>query len=186
MGIERIAVDRDTEPQSGLKLPFDSECVKILQGYDGPFSHFAMKRVKYIVDDTFCIDFKLPLKTPVLAAKSGVVYGVISCNSKFYRGLNFRRGMGANPNFIVLRHGPGEFTVYSHLGKRSSLVREEEVVEQGQPLASTGMSGWVGPKPHLHFCFYRNTELCKRTSFPVIFDDYDGPLYHSQIAHFKK
>lgn len=52
-------------------------------------------------------------------------------------------------NRITLRHPGGEATQYKHLAQDSALVEEGELVEQGQPLALIGSSGW-STAPHLH------------------------------------
>jgi len=138
-------------------------------------------------DDRFALDFKLPLGTEVIVSKSGIVWKKYDGSSVFYLGDDIQKGMKPYglcifTNLIIISHEDGSHTLYSHLEKESILVDAQEEVEQGQPIARTGMSGWIGPLgPHLHFEPYEITEMGERRSFPVIFDNYHGALEHRII-----
>ena len=58
-------------------------------------------------------------------------------------------------NKIILDHGGGLFTAYSHLNKFN--VEEGESVEQGAIIGFVGMTGRV-TGPHLHWEVYLNEE----------------------------
>ncbi len=86
---------------------------------------------------------------------------------------------------IDILHDDGSIANYQHIKVGSVLelcLRDGDAVEQGQVIGKTGLSGWVGPVPHLHFMVYReykDTGLLQ--TFPVKFRGYDGPLEHSEL-----
>ncbi|MBI1970585.1 M23 family metallopeptidase [Candidatus Woesearchaeota archaeon] len=174
--------------KEGYRLPFQGE-VRIIQGHNGPLSHRSFKTVidghpGLLQDDRFSLDFGLPLETVVLAARAGEVY---FCSDKYhecYRGTDFDKGMKMSPNVVYLQHPDRTFTVYSHLAAGSLLVQNNEAVEQGQPLARTGLSGWIGPEEHLHFAALNMSAFYVRSTFPAFFEDYEGPLEHEELPFF--
>ena len=185
MNIKKVKIDRQAIAQLGYKLPFSFDKVEISQGYNGPYSHFPTERgFNTLYDNRYCIDFKLPFGTPILAAKSGRIFGIVDYFSDYYEGLKLERGIKSSPNFIILKHKNGFNTLYSHLEKGSAEVMEKQEVMKGQVIAKTGRSGWIGPTPHLHFSVVEDSK--SRLSFPVIFDDYKGPLEHSSIENYLK
>jgi murein DD-endopeptidase MepM/ murein hydrolase activator NlpD len=180
MFIKRVEIKRQALTQYGYWLPFNFDRVEISQGYNGPYSHFAMEKGRGILyDNRFCIDFVLPVGTPVLAAKHGEVAVFKNNSSDYYTGSELERGLQSSSNFILLRHDNDFYTIYSHLTKGSAQVSNGDKVNQGQVIARTGKSGWIGSKPHLHFAVWENKT--GRLTSPVIFDDYDGQLEHSMI-----
>jgi murein DD-endopeptidase MepM/ murein hydrolase activator NlpD len=80
------------------------------------------------------IDIANKKGTPILAAMAGKVA---------YSGR--QRGYG---NVIILEHANSVMTVYAH--NETNLVRVDELVKKGQPIATLGSSG-VSSGPHLHF-----------------------------------
>jgi len=167
----------------GYILPFpETHGVKISQGYDGPFSHFVTKRNNNspIFDDRFSLDFALPVGTLVLAARDGVVKTISDYSRDYYDGLKTERGFNSLPNFLGLHHEDDTYTLYAHLEKGIKL-KMGEPIEQGQSIAKTGLSGWVGPIPHLHFAVLKYIPPLVRQTFPTTFIDYQGPLYHKEL-----
>lgn len=77
--------------------------------------------------------------SPVLAARSGVV--------------RFAGWMAGYGRLIVLEHGSGLQTLYSHLS--AVLVERGQRVAQGQAIGRTGSTGW-STGPHLFFEVRRN------------------------------
>jgi len=96
------------------------------------------------------IDFILPLGTPILAARQGWVEKVVHHHDKFGDSEEFAPYL----NYVIIRHGDNEFTLYGHLAKDSARVEENTLVYEGMPLGATGKSGWMD-KPHLHFVVCR-------------------------------
>lgn len=92
------------------------------------------------------VDFGVPVGTPVLAVRAGVV-------------IEVRDGFGvgrADPalaektNLVSIAHADGTFALYAHLAPNRILVRPGEKVEAGQVIAHSGKSGFAAG-PHLHF-----------------------------------
>jgi murein DD-endopeptidase MepM/ murein hydrolase activator NlpD len=80
------------------------------------------------------IDFNAPSGTPILAAGAGVV---------IFAGFNTSYG-----NQVDVDHGGGVVTRYAHASKL--LVKEGEIVKQGQKIAEVGSTG-RSTGAHLHF-----------------------------------
>lgn len=53
-------------------------------------------------------------------------------------------------NAILIDHGNGLQTLYCHLKKGSVLVKPDQAVKTGEPIAQVGLSGYT-QFPHLHF-----------------------------------
>jgi len=118
-----------------------------------PF-HKTDKSMKY------CIDFAMPLGTPILAARAGTVLENIDHYKKNYSDPK----MSDKCNLITLMHPDGQTSIYIHLSWRSSRVKIGDVVEVGQIIALSGNTGYAG-YPHLHFGVYDS----KGESIPVYF-----------------
>ncbi|MGH7843880.1 MAG: M23 family metallopeptidase [Candidatus Binatia bacterium] len=87
------------------------------------------------------IDISAPQGTPIRAVQEGeVIYS------------DQLRGYG---NLIIIRHGDGLASVYSH--NRKNLVREGQKVAQGEVIGEVGTTGRVSG-PHLHFEVRRNNK----------------------------
>lgn len=179
MGIE----SRCVLPYNFLELP-----LRISQGNNGPWSHFLIRTElerfpgKFSERDLiYAVDFALPFGSEVRAARDGEVYGVILCSNWFYEGLDPEVGNNAPPlstNLIILSHGDGTTTLYSHLSGEA-LVYSGQFVMKGEVIARTGKSGWVAEVPHLHFQV--NTQTLPTKSLPVVFENYHGPLDHKML-----
>ncbi len=191
MIVRKVNVEREARTARGYALPIKGDRVQVSQGYHGPHSHFAMElgSLRTFADDSFCVDFAVPVNTNVKAAKDGVVHTIIESSSGPYRGINLQRGMESRPTFMILEHEDGLFSLYSHLAPRTFYVAVGAHVEQGETIAWTGESGWVGPDPHLHFgvydLFFRphmfEGRRTSRLSQPVEFDDYKCDLEHASL-----
>ena len=80
------------------------------------------------------VDFRASMGTPIFASNSGVVR---LAKNLYYAG-----------NQVVLDHGEGLFTSYSHLNRID--VRKGQLVEKGQMIGQSGATGRVSG-PHLHW-----------------------------------
>lgn len=139
--------------RSPYLLPWRGGSTRLcVQGNCGVVSHFKGAW------DQFSFDFAMPVGTPVLAARAGVVVDVDVSH----------HGQGKNKpaNVIDVRHDDGTTGSYVHLKQHGSLVKVGDRVRQGQPI---GLSGNVGPSllPHLHFMVAGRDG----DSIPVWFDD---------------
>lgn len=172
-------------------LPFDVSVqpIRISQGNNGPWSHYVIRNeivghpgVFSQRDLVYAVDFALPFGTQVRAARDGQVHGLILTSDWYYEGLDPEIGNNAPPlstNLVILSHCDGTLTLYSHLS-REVLVRTGQSVKEGEIIAKTGKTGWIGEVPHLHF------QVCTQTipvrSIPLSFGDYGGPLDHQELA----
>ena len=150
----------------------------VIQGWHGPWSHY---RVTDRVDMTYAVDFLADPGTDVLAAREGTVWGAVDFYDGVYEGLEAETGLRVATNFVVLDHGDS-MTLYSHLKKDSAQFRMGDAVLQGQVIAQTGLSGWVGLTPHLHFAVIKREDTGNR-SIRFRFDEYNSgmPLEHSSF-----
>lgn len=176
----------------GYLLPFDAEKygVKILQGHHGPYSHFDHEgRYGVLNDQSYAVDFILPLGAEVHAARGGHVSGLLMASNYCYEGTDERIGNNLGifaTNILIIKHGDETYALYSHLARRGAHVSVGQYVEQGVVVAYTGKSGWIGPNPHLHFAVFqympRSDKSRKKVTQPIAFRNYDGPLEHTALA----
>jgi murein DD-endopeptidase MepM/ murein hydrolase activator NlpD len=85
----------------------------------------------------FGTDLDGSIGEPIEAANDGVVVMVRECF--------------ASGNTVIVNHGGGLLTAYFHMSK--FLVKEGDVVKQGQPLGLVGKTGRV-TGPHLHWSIH--------------------------------
>lgn len=141
-----------------FSLPFPpNKSYKIVQGYNGSFSHNKPL-------SQHAIDFKLIENDTVSAVADGYVVGVIKDYE--YGGGNERWRDYAN--FITLYHPKyNVISQYVHLVKNGSFVAVGDTVKVGQPIGLSGNTGFT-QGDHLHFNVYAiiNEEM---KSIPVSF-----------------
>ena len=104
------------------------------------------------------IDITAPIGEPIKAVNSGKVV---------FEG--HQRGYG---NVIVLEHDNFIMTVYAH--NETNLVRLDELVKQGQPIATVGQTG-NATGPHLHFEYRKKGKaIDPLTVLPNNLEDING------------
>jgi len=91
----------------------------------------------------FAIDMEMPLGSPVVAMRSGVVRKL---ETSYFDGDN----KAGHENFIFVVHDDGSTARYIHLTHNGAAVRVGESVMQGQVIGSSGNTG-NSSAPHLHF-----------------------------------
>lgn len=91
----------------------------------------------------YAIDFKMPIGTPVIAARAGVV---VAARGEFYDG----NGEDLHENFVFIKHDDGSVARYFHLTHNGALVKVGDQVKQGEQVGLSGNTG-QSPAPHLHF-----------------------------------
>ncbi|MGE0639921.1 MAG: M23 family metallopeptidase [Thermoanaerobaculia bacterium] len=128
--------DQTTSPWV-LPYPAGSAFV-VNQGNCTPGTHAAGTR------DGYAYDFEMPIGSPVIAARSGVVGEL---EERFRDG----NGVVAEANYVLLRHDDGSASVYFHLTQGGVLVSLGQAVRQGELIALSGQTGRAGIRPHLHF-----------------------------------
>src|SRR3989339_1696584 len=134
-------------------LPFNNIEVVITQGYNGPWTH---RKIRANTDQSYSSDFALPVGTEVTAAREGIVKLVYDMGDSVYRGYDFSEGSKFIANMVNISLDDGTIASYQHFekGSVSSRLKEGDFVKQSQVIGRTGLSGWVGPIPHLHFMVY--------------------------------
>lgn len=89
------------------------------------------------------IDFKMPIGTPIVAARVGIVVAV----QEDYPDNN---GIDLQENYVFVKHSDGTIGRYFHLTQRGALVAVGDSVRQGEVIGRSGNTG-QSPFPHLHF-----------------------------------
>jgi Peptidase family M23 len=78
--------------------------------------------------------------------------------------------MNADGNYILIDHGNGEVSSFSHLKRGSAKVRKGQHVKSGELVAVTGNSG-ATPIPHLHYELRTGWGVRGVRSWPPYFSD---------------
>jgi murein DD-endopeptidase MepM/ murein hydrolase activator NlpD len=136
-------------------LPYGpGKSFKVSQGYNGEYSHFG--------SDQYAIDWRMPLGTPIHAARGGTVVGVKSDSS--VGGNSSKYDWDAN--YILIRHTDGTLGQYVHLLKDGSKVKVGQKVESGELIGLSGNTGH-STGPHLHFSVFKANDGKSRQTIPV-------------------
>jgi murein DD-endopeptidase MepM/ murein hydrolase activator NlpD len=91
----------------------------------------------------FAVDIDMPIGTPVLAMRSGVVVAVEERFSDSDHAVY-------HENWVMVRHADHTVARYIHLAQNGALVDIGDVIVQGQIVGQSGNSG-ASNGPHLHF-----------------------------------
>lgn len=133
----RVGGNPRPDPAARYAFPFGGDRPrKLSQGTLGGPTHQGIHRYSF--------DFELPIGTPVLAARRGVVFQVQDGYGQGSAGESGERG-----NVVVIWHEDGTFGLYGHL-REGICAREGEAVGAGDFLGWSGNSG-LTTGPHLHF-----------------------------------
>jgi len=124
---------------------------RIFQGNHGSFSH----QDQY---NRYAWDFGLPLGSPVVAVRSGVV---AYARDESAIGGGDRERYYHESNTITIDHLDGTRAFYLHLQQEGNRVRVGEYVIAGEIIGMSGDTGWCAT-PHLHY-----TLLDSRTQVSV-------------------
>ena len=120
----------------------------ISQGFNGTETH-TEDHARYAVD------IAMPIGTPVLAARDGIVMDV---EDDFFGGGTDRKRFGDRANIIRILHVDGTMSVYAHLKLDSIRVSPGKPVLVGEQIAESGNTGFSSG-PHLHFAVQRNAGM---------------------------
>lgn len=174
--------------ESHYHVPFDTDEFKIniVQGHNGPYGHWKEKTGQKR-DLRYAVDFALRPGTPVQAVRDGIVCGMWMKSKTYVDQHDFILGKQAmsKANMIILLHEDGDRSVCAHLEKDSEFVRMGEEVEAGQPIALSGLSGWVGDIPNVHIDVRREMKGILHT-IPVLFQEIPYPLDHDYLMRRKR
>ena len=129
------------------------------QGFHGRFSHqHPVSR--------YALDFTVPVGTPVLAAREGVVMQVQDDWRGSGRDL---QGFAHRANFVRILHEDGTMAMYAHLEYYGVGVKPGQRVAAGDLLGLSGNTGY-STGPHLHFAVLVNDGR-DEVSIPFDMDD---------------
>ncbi len=102
-------------------------------------------------DTADAVDFAMPVGTPVVAARGGVVMQVVQHHGEGRSDPAYLD----RANLVRILHDDGTWADYAHLQRASVRVKPGQRVAAGDALALSGNSGYTSG-PHLHFAVKRN------------------------------
>jgi murein DD-endopeptidase MepM/ murein hydrolase activator NlpD len=133
---------------------------RVSQGYHGTFSHTG--------PDEYAIDWKMPVGTPVHAARDGLVVKSKDDEDKGGSDRKFEK----SANCILIQHSDGTIGIYAHLMKGGNKVKVGDRVKAGDLIGLSGNTGFTNG-PHLHFSVFKSKDGRERLSLPVKFQSTD-------------
>ena len=112
-------------------------------------SRFGTRTKNGVVGQHDGVDLQARRGTPIRAAGAGVVMGVWQDG-----------GVPGYGNLVILKHGPGEGTLYAHMDTIDPAMRAGAMVYPGQAVGTVGCtdstaSGFPCDGSHLHFEVFR-------------------------------
>lgn len=134
----------------------------ISQGFHGQSTHNSP-------DAVYAIDVPMPVGTPIVASREGVVMEV---QQDYYGAGQDRERFGARANAVRIHHTDGSMAIYAHLDAESAMVRPGDVVLAGDIIAHSGNTGFSSG-PHLHFAIQVNAGM-RLESIPFQFRQAGG------------
>ena len=127
------------------RYPFpDGRAHAITQAHGGRLTSHNNKQ------NLYAVDFYMPVGTPVVAARAGVVVDVVLQHENGGRDVAFME----QANMITIVHDDGTIAEYAHLSPGEALVSRGERVAAGRLLGYSGNTGY-STGPHLHFVVSR-------------------------------
>jgi len=145
--------------------PFSAgESYPVSQGFDGEKTHNTG-------DSQYAIDIVMPVGTPILAVRDGVVMDV---EEDFNSAGTDMKKFADKANHVRVLHEDGTMALYAHLDLASVVVRPGARVRAGQAIARSGNTGF-STGPHLHFALQQNTGM-EMTSLPFRFHQPGGDV----------
>jgi len=153
-------VNPDTQYVYTMPIPRGKD-YRILQGYNGRFSHYR----DY---NRYAIDFGMPVGDTIYAVRGGMVGYLFEDSSV---GGNHEAYLNYS-NTIMILHDDGTVAQYSHLQKDGVLIDLVQRVRDGQPIGISGETGFTSGA-HLHFNLMKPTPK-ELVSIPLDFEQHPG------------
>ncbi len=156
LNMEGVPGGTNGQPKNFLyQLPIDKKTApRIAQAFNGRYTHTDEQ-------NRFAVDFSMPVGTPILAARSGIV---MQTTGTFDRAGTQKEKYATRANIVRILHEDGTMAVYAHLKQKGIMVREGQRVTVGQLIGYSGNTGFSSG-PHLHFCLQYNKGM-KLVSIP--------------------
>ena len=133
-------------PPKPYRAPFQiGNSFRISQAFQGKYSHNTPQ-------NKYAIDIEMPERTPVCAARGGVIMDIAN---DFFGGGTDRDEYRKRANFIRIVHDDGTMAVYAHLSLESIRAGIGTRVYEGDMIAESGNTGFTSG-PHLHFAIQKN------------------------------
>ena len=165
---------RPIDPPAGdivLLPPFAAgQRYPVSQGFQGDRTHKTP-------DSEFAIDIVMPVGTPVVAARDGIVMDI---EEDFNRGGTDLEKFADKANHVRILHSDGTMALYAHLDLASVNVRPGGRIRAGQQIARSGNTGFSSG-PHLHFALQANIGM-QLVSLPFKFRTAEGAPVTPQEA----
>jgi len=154
------------------RLPFE-------QGHSYPVTQaFGTKLTSHNNrENLYAVDFAMPIGSPIVAARGGVVIDVTLTHEEGGYDIRFLD----KANTIAIVHDDGTVAEYAHLSRGPALVKPGQRVSAGTLLGYSGNSGYTSG-PHLHFIVSKpevHDGKVARVSIPVMFYANDPVLRFS-------
>lgn len=126
-----------SEPDDSLYfLPYTAGTSSLVgQGNFGPWSH----------QNEYALDFLMPMHTPILAARGGVVVQADDSHTETCWLTKDCKG-----NRVIIEHADGTRAKYWHIEHGGNVVAVNDRVRRGELIAYSGQTG-IAIVPHLHF-----------------------------------
>ncbi|GAB3373291.1 M23 family metallopeptidase [Spongiibacter taiwanensis] len=162
--LRKVIGDPTSEPDVlfayGQPFP-EGRKFRVSQGFNGQRSHKGE-------ENRYAVDISLPVGTPILAVRDGMV---MSVNQDFDIG-GYQDKFRNKANQIMILHRDGTIAIYAHLQLESIPVGAGQAVKRGQVIGRSGNTGFSSG-PHLHFEIHQNLGM-KGQSVPFYFVDSGG------------
>jgi len=145
------------------RLPYPAGKSFLLeQGNHGRFSHTN--------EAVYAFDWKMPVGSPVCAAREGTVVGV---QAGFREGGTDKAKFADRANYIQSQHSDHTIGEYVHLKPNGVLVKPGQVVKAGDRIGFSGNTGYTAG-PHLHFMVFKAASGIQKQSLPIRFNTVEG------------
>jgi murein DD-endopeptidase MepM/ murein hydrolase activator NlpD len=137
--------NEDYDKDYAYSLPFPKgKRYKIIQSFGGKFSHNKPH-------SRYAIDIGTQIGDTITAIRPGIVF-FIKEDSKDYCRTSKCVDKG---NKVLILHDDGTMAHYVHLDFEGALINVGDRVEEGEPIAISGMTGFT-TTPHLHLVLYKS------------------------------
>ena len=168
-------IDATPDPEAVYRLPYeDGQGYPISQAYGGKLTSHNNR------ENLYAVDFAMPVGTPVLAARAGIVVDATLRHREGGYDIKYLD----KANTVAIAHDDGTVAEYAHLSPGPEMVKVGERVEAGALVGYSGSTGYSSG-PHLHFIVSRptvNDGKVTRVSLPVLFYSSDPAVRFSAQA----